>query len=53
MIPAQSEGVVMAGLESTLEVENGLVEPSPEAYAHEGIYSYIARAGSGTAGRYR
>jgi hypothetical protein len=33
VIPSQSDGVVMAWLESSLGVENGLVEPSPEDHA--------------------
>jgi hypothetical protein len=41
-IPAQCHGVVMARLESHLGVENGLVEPNPEAYAPEALY--IARS---------
>lgn len=40
-IPAQCEGIVIAGLESPFGVENGLVEPSPQAHPLEGIY--IAR----------
>jgi hypothetical protein len=36
LIPPQFGVVIMAGLESTLKVENGLVEPSPESYAREG-----------------
>jgi hypothetical protein len=38
VIAAQCAGVVMARLESPLEVENGLIEPLPEAYAREGLY---------------
>jgi hypothetical protein len=41
VIPEQCEGIVMARLESPLGVENGLVEPSPQAHPPEGIY--IAR----------
>jgi hypothetical protein len=41
VIPAQCEGVVMAGLETPLGVESGLVELSPEADAPKGLY--IAR----------
>jgi hypothetical protein len=41
VIPAQWKEVVTAPLESPLGVENGLVEPGPEAHAPEGIY--IAR----------
>jgi hypothetical protein len=41
VIPAQCERVVMAQLESPLGVENGLIEPSPEAQVPEGLY--IAR----------
>ncbi|XP_023716570.1 uncharacterized protein LOC111869344 [Cryptotermes secundus] len=36
--PAQSEGIVMAKMENHLGVENGLVEPSPQAQPTEGIY---------------
>jgi hypothetical protein len=32
VIPAQCKGVVKAGLESPLGVEDGLVEPIPEAH---------------------
>jgi hypothetical protein len=39
VIPAQCEGLVMAGLESPLGVENGLVEPSLEAHMPEGLHS--------------
>jgi hypothetical protein len=39
VIPAQCEGVVMVQLESPLGVENGLVEPSPEAHPPEGLHS--------------
>jgi hypothetical protein len=39
--PAQRGGIIMATLESPLGVENGLVEPSPQAHLLEGIY--IAR----------
>jgi hypothetical protein len=38
VIPAQCEGIVMARLESPLGVENGLVEPSPQAPPPEGTY---------------
>jgi hypothetical protein len=38
VIPAQCERVVMAKLESPLGLENGLVEPSPEAHVLEGLY---------------
>jgi hypothetical protein len=38
VIPAQCKRVVMAQLESPLRVENGLVEPSLEAHAPEGLY---------------
>jgi hypothetical protein len=38
---AHCEGIVMAKLESPLGVENGVVEPSLQAYPPEGIY--IAR----------
>jgi hypothetical protein len=38
VIRAQCEGMVMAELESPLGVENGLVEPSPEAHPPEGLY---------------
>jgi hypothetical protein len=41
VIPAQCEGVVMAQFESPLRVEDGLIEPNPEAHALEGLY--IAR----------
>jgi hypothetical protein len=41
VIPALCEGIVMARLENPLGVENGLVEPSPQAHPPEGIY--IAR----------
>jgi hypothetical protein len=41
VIPAQCEGLVMARFESTLGVENGLIEPSLEAHAPKGLY--IAR----------
>jgi hypothetical protein len=41
VIPAQCEGIVMARLENPFGVENGLVEPSPQAHPPEGIY--IAR----------
>jgi hypothetical protein len=40
-VPAQCDGVVMAQLECPLRVEDGLIEPSLEAHAPEGIY--IAR----------
>jgi hypothetical protein len=36
--PAQSEGIVMARMENPLGVENGLVEPNPQAHPLEGIY---------------
>jgi hypothetical protein len=38
VIPELCEGIVMAKLESPLGVENGLVEPSPQAHPPEGIY---------------
>ncbi|XP_023713337.1 uncharacterized protein LOC111867582 [Cryptotermes secundus] len=38
VIPTQSEGIVMVRMENHLEVENGLVEPSPQAHAPDGIY---------------
>jgi hypothetical protein len=41
VIPARCEGIIIARLESPLGVENGLVEPSPQANPPEGIY--IAR----------
>jgi hypothetical protein len=41
VIPAQCKRVMMAQLESLLGIENGLVEPSPEAHVPEGLY--IAR----------
>jgi hypothetical protein len=41
VIPAQCEGIVMARMESSLGVENGLVEPNPQDHPPEGIY--IAR----------
>jgi hypothetical protein len=41
VIPAQCERTFMARLESPLGVENGLVEPSPQAHPPERIY--IAR----------
>jgi hypothetical protein len=41
VIPAQCEGIVMTRLESPLGVENGLVEPSPQAHPPQGLY--IAR----------
>jgi hypothetical protein len=41
VIPAQCKGTIMARLEILLRVENGLVEPSPQAHLPEGIY--IAR----------
>jgi hypothetical protein len=37
-ILAQCEGIVMARMENPLGVENGLVEPSPQAHPPEGIY---------------
>jgi hypothetical protein len=37
VIPAQCEGIVIARLENPLGVENGLVEPSPQAHPPEGI----------------
>jgi hypothetical protein len=37
-IPAQCEGIVIAGLESPFGVENGLVEPSLQAHPLEAIY---------------
>jgi hypothetical protein len=41
VIPAQCEGIVIARMKSPLRVENGLVEPSPQAQPPKGIY--IAR----------
>jgi hypothetical protein len=41
VIPARCEGIIIARLESPIGVENGLVEPSPQAHPPEGIY--IAR----------
>jgi hypothetical protein len=41
IIPARCEDIIMARLESPLGVENGLVQPRPQAYTPEGIY--IAR----------
>jgi hypothetical protein len=41
VIPAQCEGIVMARMENTLGVENGLVQPSQQALPPDGIY--IAR----------
>ncbi|XP_023718761.1 uncharacterized protein LOC111870591 [Cryptotermes secundus] len=38
VIPARSEGIVMAKMKNHLGVENGLVEPSPQAHPPEGIY---------------
>jgi hypothetical protein len=38
VIPARCEGIVIARLESPLVVENGLVEPSPQAHPPDGIY---------------
>jgi hypothetical protein len=38
VIPAHCEGLVMTTLESTLGVENGLVERSPETQAPKGLY---------------
>jgi hypothetical protein len=38
VIPTQCEGVVMARLQSSLRVENGLVEPRPQAHPLEEIY---------------
>jgi hypothetical protein len=38
VMPAQCEGIVMAGLESPFGVENGLVEPSPQAHPLEATY---------------
>jgi hypothetical protein len=38
VIPAQCEGVVMARMENLLGVDNGLVDPSPQANQPEGIY---------------
>ncbi|XP_023721756.1 uncharacterized protein LOC111872274, partial [Cryptotermes secundus] len=38
VIPARSEGIVMARMENLLGVENGLVEPNPQAHQPEGIY---------------
>jgi hypothetical protein len=42
VIPAQCEGVVMVRLENPLGVENGLMEPSPETSAPEGLYKTMA-----------
>jgi hypothetical protein len=41
VIPARCDGIILARFESPLGVENGLVEPSPQAHPPEGIY--IAR----------
>jgi hypothetical protein len=41
VIPAQCEGVVIVQLASPLEVENGLVAPSP--VVHGSMILYIAR----------
>ncbi|XP_033607223.1 uncharacterized protein LOC117282280, partial [Cryptotermes secundus] len=38
VIPARSEGIVMARMENHLGVENGLIEPNPQAHQPEGIY---------------
>jgi hypothetical protein len=38
---AQCEGIVMARFENLFGVENGLVEPSPQAHLPEGIYIAI------------
>jgi hypothetical protein len=38
VIPAQCEGIVMARMENPLGVENGLVEPNPQAHPPEEIY---------------
>jgi hypothetical protein len=38
VIHGQYEGVVMAPIGEPLGVENGLVEPSPDAHAPEGLY---------------
>ncbi|XP_023708055.1 uncharacterized protein LOC111864779 [Cryptotermes secundus] len=38
VIPAQSEGIVLARMENNLIVENGLVQPSPQAHPTDGIY---------------
>ncbi|XP_023711548.1 uncharacterized protein LOC111866641 [Cryptotermes secundus] len=38
VIPARSEGIVMAKMKNHLGVENGLVEPNPQAHPPEGIY---------------
>jgi hypothetical protein len=38
VILARCEGIVMAKLESPLGIENGLVESSPQARPHDGIY---------------
>jgi hypothetical protein len=46
----EPQGVVMARLESPLGVESGLVEPSLETHAPEGLY--IARILFETTGRY-
>jgi hypothetical protein len=38
LVPAQCKGVVMAQLECPLTLENGLIEPSPEAHLPEGLH---------------
>jgi hypothetical protein len=38
VIPAKCEGILLARIDSTLEVENGLVEPSPQVHPPEAIY---------------
>jgi hypothetical protein len=38
VIPAQSEGIVMARFENRLGIENCLVEASPHAHQPDGIY---------------
>jgi hypothetical protein len=38
IITAQCEGTVMARMENPLRVENGLVEPNPQAHPPAGIY---------------
>jgi hypothetical protein len=39
VIPARCEGIVIAKLESPLGVQNGLVEPSPQAHPPDRIYT--------------
>jgi hypothetical protein len=50
VVPARSEGIVMAKLESPLGVENGLVESSPKARPPDGIY--VARTLVRDSGKY-